>query len=290
MQPNDPQSEPVGKTDHPSAEDILAHAQNPPLIGDDGEVYDYTIDPLQGLPEIETPEELTDAEPEGDYKIGRGPAPDYDADDEPEPVRYRATASDPVFGYVIAMAVSFGLTPVLPDGAPMRYTVAWGLLAGFGVMAWLVGNGERIGQERPDNLVWGVVVALLVGTPLYLFGGQTLHTTALALFDRMTPGALLAYLVFVMPLGETLFFRGLLQPGRGIWLVGGLSTAWSALLFFPLIRNLTEFTAVIIFIGTMLAIVNVVYSWVKARNGLAAAWLCQIVMNLILIFLPFISQ
>lgn len=257
-------------------------------IGADGEVYDYVIDPLTGLPELEVPEEDL-IELEEEFRIGRAPAPPEEDAPEPEPTRYRAAASDPFFGYVIAMAVSFGLTPLLPDGAPIRYTVAWGLLAAFGVMAWLVGNGERIGQEKVENLVWGVIVAVIVGTPLYLFGGQTLSTTAAVLFDHLTPGALLAYLVFVMPLGETLFFRGLLQRGRTIWLVGVLSTAWSGLLFFPLIRDLTEFWAVAVFIGTTLAIVNVVYSWVRARNGLAAAWLCQIVTNLILIFLPFIS-
>jgi len=260
---------------------------NPP--SDTDENFDYTIDPLVGLPDIEFPDDEELAELEESMRIGRAPA-----STEPEPadqtVRYRGAASDPIFGYILALAISFGLTPLLPDGAPMRYTVAWGVLAAFGVLAWLLGNGERIGQERPDQLVWGVMIGLIAGTPLYLFGGATLISTAAVLFGGMTPGVLLAYLVFVMPLGETLFFRGILQRGRHFWVVGVLSTAWSGLLFFPLIRDLTDFWAVAIFIGTTLAIVNMVYSWVRERNGLAAAWLCQIVTNLILIFLPFISQ
>jgi hypothetical protein len=29
-----------------------------------------------------------------------------------------------------------------------------------------------------------------------------------------------------------------------------------------------------------------IYSYVRQRNGLAAAWLCQIVVNVVVLFLP----
>lgn len=263
----------------------------PGLDADELAQFDYLIDPLQGLPKIELPaEDLPPTDETDGLRIGRAPLPDDALEADENAVIYRAASSDPIFGYLVAMAVSFGLTPLLPDGAPMRYTVAWGLLAAFGVVAWLLGNGEQIGQEPPEDLAWGVGIGVVAGTPLYLFGGVTLGTTAEILFDSVPPGALLAYLVFVMPLGETLFFRGIVQNERSVWLVGLLATAWSALLFFPLIRNLDEFWAVTVFIGTTLGIVNFVYSWVRERNGLAAAWLCQIVVNLMLIFLPYINQ
>src|SRR5262245_7915246 len=54
----------------------------------------------------------------------------------PRPVTYRGATSDPVFGYLIAIALSVGLTPLLPSGADLRYTLAWGVMAGFGVLAW----------------------------------------------------------------------------------------------------------------------------------------------------------
>jgi hypothetical protein len=31
---------------------------------------------------------------------------------------------------------------------------------------------------------------------------------------------------------------------------------------------------------------NLIYSYVRQRNGLAAAWICQIVANIVLLFLP----
>jgi membrane protease YdiL (CAAX protease family) len=247
----------------------------------DQDRYDYLIDPLTGLPEIDLPDEA-------ELRIGRRPVAADEAQPE-ETVIYRAASSDSLFGYIVAMAVSFGLTPLLPDGAPMRYTIAWGLIALFGVVAWLLGNGDQIGQEPPENLFWGGFIGVLAGTPLYAFGSVTLGTASDILFHTVPPGALLAYLVFVMPLGETLFFRGILQQNRSIWLVGLLATAWNALLFFPLIETLSDVWAVAVFIATTLAIVNMVYGWVRERNGLAAAWVCQIVVNLMLIFLPTIS-
>src|SRR5215510_14631788 len=62
----------------------------------------------------------------------------------PRPVAYRGATSDPVFGNLIAIALSVGLTPLLPASADLRYTLAWGVLAGFGVLAWLLGNSARI--------------------------------------------------------------------------------------------------------------------------------------------------
>ena len=174
------------------------------LLKEEVTEFDYLIDPLKGLPEIELPAEDDPTDDAGNIRIGRSPLPQDDFEADENTVIYRAASSDPIFGYLVAMAVSFGLTPLLPDGAPMRYTIAWGLLAVFGVVAWLLGNGEQIGQEPPEDLVWGVGIGVLAGTPLYLFGGVTLGTTAEILFSTVPPGALLAYLVFVLPLGETM--------------------------------------------------------------------------------------
>jgi membrane protease YdiL (CAAX protease family) len=217
-------------------------------------------------------------------------APDNDADDEndseEEPVvAYRGATSDPTFGYLIAIALSFGLTALLPGGADLRYTLSWGAMALFGVLAWLLGNSERIGQEKPENLAWGITFGLIVGAPLFAFGGSTLATAVKLLFGMMSQGTLLAYLVFVMPLAETVFFRGVLQQQRAWWVVGALSSVWSAFLFFPLL-DLGKYPFVAVVIGTAVVMMNMMYAYVRQRNGLAAAWLCQIVLNLVLVFLP----
>jgi hypothetical protein len=60
------------------------------------------------------------------------------------------------------------------------------------------------------------------------------------------------------------------------------------LLFFPML-DLSRYPAIAGLIALALLMLNFIYSYVRRRNGLAAAWICQIVVNLVLIFFPFIS-
>jgi membrane protease YdiL (CAAX protease family) len=210
--------------------------------------------------------------------------------------RYRASGNDATFGYLIAIALAVGLTPLLPANADMRYTIIWALMAGFGVLAWLLGGMTRIEQESPEDLAWGVIFGLIIGAPLLLIGGSILATSVGLLFRSsiegtilpMPPGVVLAYLIFAQPLAETLFFRGVLQETRPFWLVAILSTVWSLVLFAPML-DLANYPGVGILVGVALVLMNVMYSYVRDRNGLAAAWLCQITVNIVLLFIPYLS-
>lgn len=197
-------------------------------------------------------------------------------------------ASDPLFGFIIAAALSVGLIPLLPESVELRYALAWGALAGVSVLSWLLGTMERIGQERPDNLGWGALYGLLLGIPFLVFLSQhILAPAADQLFPNMTAGSLLAFLVFVMPIAETLFFRGLLQGLLAFWIVGLLATLWNIVLFFPVMwQSITEHQAVAVVIVVLLLMMNLLYVYVRKRNGLAAAWICQIVTNLIILYIP----
>ncbi|MBL8164841.1 MAG: hypothetical protein JNJ61_22840 [Anaerolineae bacterium] len=202
-----------------------------------------------------------------------------------QPVAYRGTTSDPVFGYLIAVALSIGLLPLIPADADLRYVLIWTVMAGFGVLAWLLGNSARIWMETPENLGWGIIFGLIISVSFLLLGGETLRVTSQRLFINMSKGEVLAFLIFVIPLSETLFFRGVLQETRPFWVVGTLSSLWSVLVFFPLL-DVRAYPAVALIIFTALVMMNVIYSYVRQRNGLAAAWLCQIVVNMVLLFLP----
>lgn len=215
----------------------------------------------------------------------------------PRPAGTHGSRSDPTFGYLLATALSIGLTPLLPYSSELRLVIAWSALALIGVLTWLLGSMDRIGEEVPENLVWGIVFGLILAAPLLSVGGDALTTTVRLIFRTgiegsiraLPPGSVLALIVFVMPLAETLFFRGLMQKDRPFWLIGALASVWSILLFFPLIE-VGRFPAVAVIIGTALTLMNMIYSYVCARNGLAAAWLCQIVVNLLVIFVPYITS
>lgn len=213
---------------------------------------------------------------------------DYLDDDEAEEGGGYRTGTDPTFGYLIALALAVGLMALPAEHRDLRYSILWMIPAGFGVLAWLLGNGPRIQEETPENLAWGIAFALIIATPLLAVGGSTLTATVHRLFLGLSPGALLAYLVFVMPLSETLFFRGILQEERAFWLVGLMSSLWSAVLFFPQL-DVATYPAIVTVIGVALVMMNLTYSYVRQRNGLAAAWVCQITVNLVLMFVPYIS-
>lgn len=204
-------------------------------------------------------------------------------------IRYRSSNGDPIFGFLLALALSIGLTPMLPFNADLRYTVAWGALAGVGVLSWLLGSADRIGQEEPENLVWGVVFGLLVGAPFLLFGAGVLARTSRLIFPEMEAGTVLAFVIFVIPLAETLFFRSVMQRNLEFYISGALSGVWSIILFFPVMwEEVLTGPAVAVVIGIIFLTINMLFAYVRERNGLAAAWVCQIVTLLLLIFVPFL--
>lgn len=212
------------------------------------------------------------------------PGSDEDFSDSEE-IGYHGASSDPLFGFLLIIAVSIGLIPLINAGAAdMRYTLAWGLMAGFGVLAWLLGTTTRIDQEKPDNLAWGLALGALLGVLLLGFGGGLLRELTELMFAGFSAGTLLAFLVFVMPAAETLFFRGVFQHTRAFWLTGLACTVWGVVLFFPLInRGPLPLVA-----GVILLMANMIYSYVRQRNGLAAAWLAQITVNILAFFVPFV--
>lgn len=242
-------------------------------------------------PEFE-PDEVVEAVP----AAAEPEAIEPESEDDDEFPRYRGANSDPAFGYLLALALIIGLTPLIPQHGDLRYVIGWGALALFGVLAWLFGAGEKIGQEKVENVAWGVIFALIVAAPLLLVGGSPLSTTVRLMFQTgiagdvrsLSPGAVAAFLIFVMPLGETLFFRGILQARQPFWVTGVLASVWSILLFFPML-DVGNYPVIAVIIGTALVLMNLIYSYVKQRNGLAAAWVCQITVNIVLLLVPYFS-
>jgi membrane protease YdiL (CAAX protease family) len=228
---------------------------------------------------------LTPSKDENEIRLGADNIPDP----QPRFRLYRGNSGDPLFGFLIGMAVSIGLTPILPSQADLRYTLALGTIAGISVLAWLLGTFDRIEQESVDNLAWGTGFGILFSVPFFLFFSGTLSQVTRLIFPSMTAGELLAYLVFVMPMAETLFFRGLMQRYMEFWFTGLMGGLWSIVLLFPVMwTNITTFPAVAFFLVIALVSLNMLYSYVRERNGLAAAWICQIVAGFILLFIPYL--
>jgi hypothetical protein len=196
---------------------------------------------------------------------------------------------DPVFGYIMAMALSVGLTPV---EANVRYVLLWAFMAAMGGIAFLIGSGIRLKVTDPGDLVWGVGLGVFTGGALMLVGSDTLATASERLFGTRQAGdrALLdtwifQTTVFVMPVAESLFFRGAMQRVHTIPVVALLASIWSMLMFFPHL-GLGETPVVGVVFGTALVLLNFLYSYVNFRHGLAASFFCQITAGTLLLLVP----
>src|SRR5690606_14258295 len=113
---------------------------------------------------------------------------DYNEEDSQPNRRYRASGADPAFGFVLAIALSVGLNTLLPDNADLRYTIVWGTLAFVGVLGWLLGNAERIGQEKPENVAWGIAFGVMVSVPFMVFFIDQFRAASALMFPQFGLG------------------------------------------------------------------------------------------------------
>ncbi len=257
------------------------------------------------VPENETPEQGTEdaprpmvPRPRSRLRTGHPPQAipirrdDLPGEDDDDLSRHRPRSTrqdlDPVFGYILAMALSVGLMPVQ---ANMRYVILWAFMAAMGGIAFLLGSGIRLKVTDPGDLLWGIGFGLFTGGALMLVGSDTLATVAERLFagDEANNVLLDTWIfqatVFVMPVAESLFFRGAMQRVHSIPTVAVMASLWSMLMFFPHL-GLEETPVVGVVFGTAIVLLNFLYSYVNWRHGLAASFFCQIAAGSLLLLAP----
>ncbi len=232
-------------------------------------------------------------DPENQASVDSGPesgVPPTVPDEDDDSLSLRvARRNDPLFVLLLLLALSIGLTALPTDQHDLRLVLLWLAMSGYSVANWLLADGERIGVDTLENLAWGLTFALVLSGPMLVFGENTLGTISQEMFGNLRSSSLLALLIFVTPLAETLFFRGLLQQRFVFWLTGLMASLWSILLYLPRL-DVSQFPAIGLIVSIALLLINLLFSYVRQRNGLAAAWLCQIGVNLMLILLPFVAS
>ncbi len=213
---------------------------------------------------------------------------DWDTEYEDGAPRSRRQDLDPILGYILAMALSVGLTP-LP--ANTRYVVLWAVMAVMGGMAFLLGTGIRLKVTDPGDLLWGLGLGLFTGGALMLAGTDALATAAERLFAEGNPENplldtwIFQAAAFTMPVAEALFFRGAMQRAYSLPVVAVLATLWSVLMFFPNL-HLSDTPAVGLVFGSAIALLNFLYGYVHWRHGLAASFFCQVAAGTLLLLVP----
>jgi len=241
------------------------------------------VEPVQPAQPTGVPFGATSGESPDANQTWRGPAPAI-----PVP-RARRRGSlwnvDPVFAYLVLMALSIGLTPLATSHPIGRYSILWTLLAGTLLAACLLDDGTLEVRFRLHDLLAGAGWGAVIGLPLLLVGADLLAETSERIFVAMPDGAVFQTIVFVMATTESGFFRGVLQGRWSLLLTALAASAWSILMFFPSM-DVGGFPLVALIVGTFITMLNVLYGYVRQRNGTTAAWICQTVVSLTWLFIP----
>lgn len=188
---------------------------------------------------------------------------------------------DPALIFLIIVAVT--LLGLNIYSVSVRYTILWTVLAVVGAIALIVDQVE-VGRPRLRDLWIGVFYGALIGLPLLAIGSTQLQNVSLATFGKVDDAAVFQTLFFTMPIAETLYFRGAFQSARGLIFASAAASLWTMMLFFPNM-NLREFPFVAIVLGLFFVFVNFMYGYLRQRFSLFTAWTCQIMMNVLLLFI-----
>ena len=214
--------------------------------------------------------------PEPEQAIQEPPPPE----DEPEIEEAPARVLDPALLYFIIMALALlGLNNIAPE---IRYTALWTVLTILGVL-FIINDKISLAAPTMRDVVIGVGFGLLVGLPLLAIGATQLKLVSLNIFKGISEPAIFQMLAFTMPLAEGLYFRAAFQNARGAIFAGAAAGIWALALFFPKF-DVVNNTLLAVVLGVAFIFINALYSYVRQRFGFFASWTCQIVINLLLLF------
>jgi hypothetical protein len=189
---------------------------------------------------------------------------------------------DPVYPFLLYLALGFGTLYINLD-AVTRYTILWVALIIMGALLSLLDSAEQPEEITPAGLGWGFSIGLVFSLPLLILVGSGLSNLSTTLFPDAGAALLFQSLAVVGPMGETLFFRGVILDRRGLAasiIAAGLS---SLLFFWPAAAATWTYLIAAVLFSTVLA---GIYSFVRTRYGLAASYICQVTINLMLLFVP----
>lgn len=235
------------------------------------------------------PEEFPNGVPEGMIEEAY---PDSDADayaedavyddgyDDSDPERPPLPV-DPIVVYVMLILIAIlGAGSLRTD---VRYTILWTVLTVVGV-ASLIMDEMPVERATMRDLLLGLAYGGMIGLPILAVTSGQLRMVSNAVFGQLPPAAVFQTVAFTMPLAETLFFRMVFQNTRGLLLTTAAASLWTILLLFPAL-NVLEFPLVAAVLAVSMLFINFVYSYLRQRFSIFAAWTCQIAINVSLLFL-----
>jgi hypothetical protein len=191
---------------------------------------------------------------------------------------------DPLVVFLFYLALGAGIALSGIDHAT-RYIVLWTVLIALGVALTLV-DTTKAEPLSSNSLLWGFGIGLIFGIIGLVAAWQGLAATAGALFPDTALPILFQSLVVIAPIAETLFFRSAIQDRRGVLASIVAASANNILFFLPIMVGANRSPVLGIAGIVFLTILAGVYSAIRRGYGLSAALMCQITVNLLLLFIP----
>lgn len=200
-------------------------------------------------------------------------------------VSARAVGLDPYLAYLLLAAVAFGTWRLERH---WRLTLLWVVLLAI-VLIQSAYRPVPLGYE-PRVLWRGLLAGLIVGLPFLILARPHLYAFANQLFapDRgLTNGSqiliLLQRLVFIAPLIEELYFRGILQEQKGL-LPASLAYGLTWVLYFAPGTPIPVFALALVFIAG--SVLGAYFGLVYHRYSLSTAVMAHATAMLLLLILP----
>jgi len=137
------------------------------------------------------------------------------------------------------------------------------------------------------NLARGALVGTVLSLPVFLLARSFLLATALRLYGTEHLTVLIERAVFLVPVLEESFFRGVAQRERGHWDAAVLYGLMQALYF---LSAADVYPAVVVAVAAGSMIVGLLYSYVYQMFGLTASIGCHVAVSFVLLALPALLQ
>ncbi|MCC6905282.1 MAG: hypothetical protein IT326_05510 [Anaerolineae bacterium] len=188
---------------------------------------------------------------------------------------------DPVFPLALYLAFSVG-TALFLD-VESRYTVLWAVMAVMGALLALVETDQPLERITLSELAMGAGFGFMIGLILFVMVAPVLADITRIVFPGMSVPAIVMGLLFAAPIGETLFFREVVQQRRG-FMASVLAAGTSLLLLYA--PAAFSSLPVLLAVGGFYTVMAGVYSFIRDQYGVAAAFVCQVMINMMLIVMP----
>jgi len=170
-------------------------------------------------------------------------------------------------------------------GHPLRLTVLWLVL--LGLVLLYAQSGRLKADYSMLNLVRGALVGAVVALPFYILASNFCYATASRLYGVQDLQVLLERAVFLVPILEEGFFRGVVQREKGLQCAAVTFGLAQVLYFLPLAAS---FPLVVGAVAVGMALLGLLYGYLFRRYGLTASIAGHVMVNFVLLVLPPLAE